>query len=84
MDNKILVEISVPAADKTFDVYIPLDSKLAEVSRLTAIALSDLSGEKFKADAGTILCDADTGDVFDRNKEIAELGIHTGSHLMLI
>ena len=84
MNNKALVEVSVPAAGKKFDVYIPLESKMSEVIRMVAGALSDLTGGKYKATEDSILFDADTGIIFNVNMEVAELGIKTGSRLMLI
>lgn len=84
MNNKVLVEILVPAAAQKYDVYIPLESKMSEVVVMVAGALSDLSNGKYKATNEAILCDADTGAIFDVNIEVAELGIKNGSHLMLI
>lgn len=84
MNNKALVEIFVPAAAQKFDVYIPLESKMSDVIKLVSNALSDLSDGKYKATADSILCDADTGIIFNINVEVAELGIKTGSRLMLI
>ena len=84
MNNKALVEIIVPAAAQKYDVYIPLDSKMSDVVRMVAGALSDLSGGKYKATETAILCDAKTGIIYNINMEVAELGIKTGSQLMLI
>ncbi len=84
LSNKALVEISVPAAAKKFDVFIPLSSKMSEVIQLVSSALGDLSDGNYKATEDAILCDADTGIIFNINMEVAELGIKTGSRLMLI
>ena len=84
MNNKALIEISVPAAGQKYDVYIPLESKMSEVVKMVAGALSDLSDGKYRATDEAILCDAETGIIFNVNREVAELGIKTGSHLMLI
>lgn len=84
VNNKALVEISVPAAMQKYDVYIPLECKMSEVITMVAAVLSDLSNGSYKASKDAILCDADTGTIFNVNMEIAELGIKTGSHLMLI
>lgn len=83
-NNKALVEISVPAAAQKFDVFIPLDSKMSEVVSMVASALSELSEGKYKATNKAILCDAVTGIIYNVNMEVAELGIKTGSKLMLI
>lgn len=84
MNNKALVEISVPASNQKFDVYIPLESKMSEVIKMVSKAISDLTDDKYKATDESILCDADTGIIYNVNIEVAELGIKTGSHLMLI
>ena len=84
MNHKALVEIFVPAAGQTYDVYLPLESKMSEVIPLVAAALSDLSGGKFEAGGDAILCNAQTGAVYDVNNELAVLGIHNGSRLMLL
>lgn len=84
MNNKALVEIFVPAAAQKFDVYIPLESRMSDVIKLVSNALSDLSDGKYKATEDSILCDANTGIIFNINVEVAELGIKTGSRLMLI
>lgn len=84
MNNKALVEIIVPAAGEKFDVYIPLGTKMSEVIKMVAGALSDLSNGKYKATDDAILCEADTGIIYNVNMEVAELGIQTGSRLMLI
>jgi hypothetical protein len=82
--NKVLVEIFLPAADRSFDVYIPLESQMSEVLLLVSALLSDLSDGKYKANGQAILCDAATGIIYNINMAVAELGIQNGSKLMLI
>lgn len=82
--NKALVEIIVPAADKKFDLYIPFESKMSQISFLVSAALSELSDGKFKGSENSIICDADSGVILDVNMTVAELGIRNGSKLMLI
>ena len=84
MNNKALVEISVPAAGQKYDVYIPLDCKMGDVVTMLAGALSDLSNGRYQATGEAVLCDANTGTIFDINTEVAELGIQTGAQLVLI
>ena len=67
MNNKALVEIAVPATTQKFDVYIPLESKMSEVIKMVSGALSDLSDGKYKATDDAVLCDADTGIIFNIN-----------------
>jgi hypothetical protein len=82
--NKVLVEIFLPAANQSFDVYIPLESRMSEVLVLVSSLLSDLSDGKYKATQDAVLCDAETGIIFNINMTVFELGIKNGSKLMLI
>lgn len=82
--NKVLVEIFLPAAGKSFDVYIPLESPLSEVLLLVSTCLSDLSDGRYKANGEAVLCDVATGIIYNINMAVCELGIKNGSKLMLI
>lgn len=84
MMNKVLVEVVLPAAEMKFDVYIPLDIKVYDARLMIAELLSNLSDGKFKATNDTVLCNANTGDIFDINMFVAETEIKNGSQLMLI
>ena len=84
MSNKVLVEILVPAAGRSYDVWIPLESRMGEVTRMVIQALSELTAGEYKASADAVLCDSQSGSMYDVNTEIAELGIRNGSRLMLI
>jgi hypothetical protein len=82
--NKILVEVYLPALGKSFDAFIPIESKLSEVIMLLAKALSDLSNGSYIASEDAILCDIATGNIFNINLSASELGLKNGSKLMLI
>jgi hypothetical protein len=82
--EKILVEIYLPAVNQNYDVYIPLTSKLHEVTDLLANAFTELSNGYFTASQDTVLCDKATGHLLDINKSVLELGLYNGSRLMLI
>ena len=84
MNEKALVEIIVPAAGTSFDVYIPLASRMSDVLELVSGALSELTDGKYKATGDAVLCDADSGIIYNVNIEVVELGIKNGSRLMLI
>ena len=82
--EKVLVEIFVPALQKSFDVFLPLTGKMSEVQTLVAGALSRLSEGKYLASKDSILCDAKTGTIYDINATIQDLGIQNGSKMMLM
>ena len=82
--DKVLVEISVPVAGRSFDVFIPQTSKMSEVVMLVSKSLAELSAGKFKPDYSTILCDSESGKIFNINLSVYELEIKNGSKLMMI
>lgn len=82
--HKILVEIFNPASGNTYDVFIPLKSQVYEVVFLLSTTISELSLGHYKATEQTVLCDRITGNVFDINGTIEELGLKNGSKLMLL
>ncbi len=82
--EKILVEVFLPASGQTYDVYIPLGSKMSEVVYIISHLMSDLSKGTYQCCEDAILCDSDTGMIFNINLSIYELGLRNGSRLMLI
>ena len=82
--NKILVEIMLPAAEQTWDVLLPPDSKLTDITKLLVKMFSDLADGKYKPVQINLLCDGETGHMLDMNRSPAELGIRNGDRLLLI
>lgn len=82
--DKVLVEIFAPVVGESYDVFIPQTSKMSEIVLLVSKSISDLSGGKFKPSESTILCDADSGNIFNINLSVYELEIRNGSKLILI
>ena len=82
--DKILIEVFVPAVEQTFDVLIPLSLKLFEIAGLLSGAVVELSNGYFNASMDPLICDRESGEVLDVNLSAQELGLQTGSVLMLI
>jgi hypothetical protein len=82
--DKILIELFIPAVNQTYDVYIPISSKMHEIEGLLTKAIGDLSDGYFALSEDTALCDRITGAILDVNLSASELGFHNGSKLMLI
>jgi len=82
--DKILVEVFLPAGNSSYDVYIPLRSKLSEILPLICKVVGDLSDGKYKTTAETALCDRKSGIIYNIDLSAEELGIKNGSQLMLV
>lgn len=82
--DKILIEVFLPAANKSFEIYIPLELKLHEVTFLVAKTVSELSNGLFKSSDDSVLCDRTTGEILNVNMSAKDLQLKNGSKLMLL
>lgn len=82
--DKILVEVFVPLLDRSFDIFIPLQSSMYEVSELVKKAVVEMSDGRFKANENTVVCYREDGSIININLSVYELDIRNGSKLMLI
>jgi len=82
--EKVLINIFVPALNRTFEVFIPLRSPMHEVLELIKKAVTELSDGRMVMDESTTLCHREDGTIININLSVYELGIKNGSKLMLI
>lgn len=82
--SKIIVEVHVPAAGVRHDLAIPYEVKLWRTAELVRALLADQDGREFIPDQATVFCDAETGAIFNLNLSPEELGLQTGSRLMIL
>ncbi len=82
--DKILVNLYVPIADVSYDVFIPQEALVGDILESTVKAVSELSDGRFFPDRNTVLCRRDNGEILNINQSVFELGIQNGSRLMLI
>lgn len=84
MNNSILVNLYVPAAQTAGDVFLPRDVPLAELLPIMGSAVTRLSGNLLICDDMVTLCERETGHPLDIGKTAEELGLRNGSRIMLI
>lgn len=82
--EKVLVEIYLPIADKYFDVFLPLKSRMYEVLQLLNKVVPELSDGLFISGEDTIICDRSDGSILNINMTIKELEIRNGTKLLLM
>jgi len=82
--NTILVEVYVPAAGKTYDMFVPKHLFLHQVLALVEKMVKDLTGEMFLPNQDTTLCSRKDGAILNLNLTVYELGLKNGSKLMLV
>ena len=82
--NKVLVEVYVPVANIRYDVYIPLESKIGEIAKLLANAMSDLSNHKYMPDQIITMSNYVTGKEYDKDLRCFETDIENGSQILIL
>ena len=82
--NKVLINVYVPILNKAYDVFIPAQSQLFEVTELIKRAVSELSEGQFMPSADTVLALRSSGEILNINSTVFELEIGNGAKLMLI
>lgn len=82
--NKLMLEIYLPAALKSYDVQVPADLQISQITELAARALSQIVGGLYRSDGQALLCERDSGAILNINMTPGELGLRNGSRLMLV
>lgn len=83
MKDKILLEVCLPAAERSFDVRIPRQLKVAQVTGMLVEFLKK-QDEEYIPTSESVLCDMESGRAFDSNAFIDTVGLHNGSRVMLV
>lgn len=82
--NKILVEVYLPVANKSFDVLLPYIIKVSEATVMLKKLFEELESDYYTASSDALLCSANDGNPLNREVLVCELGIKNGSKLILI
>lgn len=78
-DNKILVNLYVLALDKHFEIYIPVNDKMGNISRLLGRNFfGELSAKNY------VIINVITGNIYNNNDLIRNTDIKNGTRLVLI
>ena len=83
MDNKLLVEVYVPAISTSYDVLIPRNARAYELLQLISSIIKRLSGSLFSPN-NTALCDGKTGRIYNNNMTVEDMNLKNGSRMMLM
>lgn len=82
--NKILIELSIPLIEKTYDLYIPINKKIGTVKKLIEEGLIELTDNDYIVKEDSNFYSMETGDVYDVNKTVRETDLKNGSRIILI
>ncbi|MBR6222584.1 MAG: hypothetical protein IKQ71_04005 [Lachnospiraceae bacterium] len=82
--NKIIVNVYLPMAEKSYDIKIPVNVKIGDIVSLVDHCFNDLESGYYISSADAVLCMRETGTVLDIDKTPRQLMLNNGEELMLL
>lgn len=84
MNNKVLVELTVPEIEKTFTVYLPVNKKIGNIIILLNKAIHELSNGEILLSNSNILYNGETGELYQSDILLINTNIRNGTRLILL
>lgn len=84
MNNKVLVNISVPEIDKDFDVYLPINKKIGNIIILLNKLINELTDGEFTLSKDNRLYNLTTKELYTADILLANTNIRNGTLLVLL
>lgn len=82
--NRILVSIYFPAICRAYDVYLPCEAEISQITDMLKVICGELTENMFVSSDSSLLYDRKTGNALDVNSTPDELCLINGSELMFI
>lgn len=84
MDEKILVNVMLPATRKSYDLWVPPTISVHDACDMIASILESRESDRFAATSSCALMMKDTGDLLDPNRLVGNVGLVNGTCLVLV
>ena len=84
MQEKILIELHLPAIQKQFDVKIPKHISVDQATKMLICLFEEMEQGEYIPAMEAVLCDYESGRTLNINASVESLNLHSGSKLMLI
>ena len=68
MNNKVLIKLSIPELDTSFDIFIPVNELIWKIKKLLTKAVSDLEGVTLNPKEEYILLNKTTNKIYNNNE----------------
>ena len=82
--NKVCVDLIVPGIEERYNVLIPINKKTLEVVYLLNKAINEMTDGSFVMSEHLSLINAESGMVYDLDKNFLENNILNGAKLILL
>ena len=82
--NKILVKIFVPAVKDSFDMFVPADIQIQDVTRVIASGVVEITNGKYLTSGFEQLCLKEPAGLLNPSLTLVDYGVCDGTQLYLI
>ena len=79
---KVLIKLYGPEIEETYEMYIPINKTIGEISLLLTKLINDIS-KAYPIKNNARICNRFSGNLYDRDLTIRETDIRNGSELIL-
>ncbi len=83
MENKVLIKLTVPTLNETFDLFLPVNEIIWKVKKMLIKSISDLTGTSLDNNKEYILLNKDSCRVYHNNEVIINTDIRNGTELYI-
>lgn len=84
MENKILIKLTLPEFDSSFDIFIPVNEIIWKIKKMILKCACDLTNIQIDQSKEYILLNKDTCKVYNENEIIIDTDIRNSTELILI
>lgn len=81
--NKVLINLFVPSINENFEMLVLENKKLLEIKKLIIEGIINLTNGEFVDNEKFIICNQETGIMYDLNYTVKENSITDGTKLIL-
>lgn len=82
--NEVLVKLYVPTIDQQYDIWLPINKKIATIINLLVKAVNEFTKGYYSPNKMPYLYDKVTTNAFDINLRVIDTEIRNGTELILI
>lgn len=82
MEYKVLIKLYVPEIEEAYEMYIPVNKSVGEVSELLCKLVNDIS-KVYPEKKNASLCNRNTGTIYEKNSMIRRTDIRNGTELVI-
>lgn len=84
MDDRIMVEVYVPAAQQAFDCIVPLDAQIQDVKATLIQMITEVTKNEFVGRSTTMIYIEDTKEYLHGLQTMRFSGVKNGTRLIIL